>query len=302
MSFLFNQQYGPGVEEFLKPQELFSLGLVSKGSRIRPQQTAFRQKIKKVIELPSILDMPMRYNSKLLGLSIAELYEILEFLWETQTPLKKGTLNSMDMFFIRAEANSNEANKLALSTLNDIDILFQLKNKGYRKKDFLDANYEPSIVDLVEYRKYSSMLVDMYQKLALYFGITMFKEVEQRIFKYSPMWAKTFLQRAYPLNREIRTYIIETYRKYNNSDDIYDYESVIDRPNNIDGYALLDGIFHNITNLAIQYQDTELYIEYLKQYMRSVPEDYIRQIFSREIKLSDNEIDALKSMCKGFKP
>jgi hypothetical protein len=63
MSFLFNQQYGPGVEEFLKPQELFSLGLVSKGSRIRPQQTAFRQKIKKVIELPSILDMPMRYNS-----------------------------------------------------------------------------------------------------------------------------------------------------------------------------------------------------------------------------------------------
>lgn len=303
MSFLFNRQFGPGVEEYLKPQELYTLGLVSKVSRSRPEQVAFRQKARQIMEYPFISFMPMRYSSRKLGISMVELYEILEFLWNTQEPIENSPLNSLDMLFFRAEMNTSESNKLALDTIHDIETIFQLKEKGYTDKDLLNAGYEPSLVNLSKNETDTTLLLNLSARLSNFFGVTIYREMLTKLFELVS-YTDNIVYYAFPLDKGIRTITIELYQKYNNgSNNICGYTTATVKANNIDGYPLSNDImFEILTNTSITYQDTDLYIAYLKQYMRSVPENEIRQIFEKGDMLSQEKAIALRNKCGGFKP
>jgi hypothetical protein len=285
-------------EAYLEPAELHVMGSVSK--LVRESELAVRFRAIVQFLLPKVEEMryfPLRYYAKQ-GYSMMELYEVAKYLWN----VKK--LDSYTMLLINAEMEYDQECIAAISDMKticdyevkynqlNIDTIFGDPEMGYEKHEKAyrqiveKAGYNMNLFQFALERNFDmkSIIGDLYIDVSQRLSSTIFKyliEIDEDLFlENETLEGEEFL---YPMSKNIRDLYVETLPEaidflYEESDN-----SIGDHPKDADGFGLAYGFaFKSTLEQAVKFQDYELFIDYFKQYFKTIPEDYIKQLFNMD--------------------
>jgi len=304
--FLLEDMYGSGIEEFLKPEDLYALSQVSTTTRSKPLTIKFRTILDYLLKYPKLRHAPLRIISRQSGYSMVDLYEVIEFIWNSQTPIDTRSLDSIDMLYWRAEINTKESRIMAIKTLVDFKQLHvfhqQEKDNSTFREIAIKTGYDIDMIDLVIGNSYYNELVEIALTLAIFFGASIFGLVLDDLGLHGKQdhFIK-IINGAYALDRGVRKAILRVDEAYFNSSNLNRIMNVTPHPNNKDGYALVGYPFNVLTRTAIKLQDVDLYIAYLKRYYNNVSEVDLRSVMDKKFNPNAETIAGLE-IPGGFKP
>jgi hypothetical protein len=265
-----------------------------------------------------LLDYPLRYYARRSKFTVKELYDICEFLWNAKR------IDSFTMMFLHTEPNTARTNKLFNSMYSDLKfmvkyiserknatkdvILMELEKAGYNTELLLSAMDHFTSLTLY-YSDKSEKFGYEINKLLINVEDLLKKQASYR-FNDQLLKSYTYHERSfnslYLLDSNVRRVVFDRCKvsmiplkdniQYLNTTNVRDY------PKDADGATLsIINPLHNLTNLAVKFQDYDLYVEYFSQYFNVTPVDFIKELFQSESYIHEVKIMELYHKAQGYK-